>query len=546
MTELKRNKVFVRVYENGQTISLDPTETVPDSPLSWEVEETEDRFRLILHAKEEVNLATAGVKFTFDFHRNDRLFLNGYQSWTDSREWTVNGKMRGLDRLPRLIVRRYALTGYGDYGFAEYGKVGRLHGFSYAYIRRGDTFLLLGSLAENSGYTLIRFNTQGGTVSLRKDCDGRKVKGDFVLFDFLVLKGTEDEVFDKWFAAMGIPKPRGGRITGYTSWYNRYQDISQAIIEEDLAGFAGLEKKPDVFQIDDGYESFVGDWLSVDPVKFPRGMKEIASQIREAGMLPGLWLAPFAAEKESALAKEHPDWILRDEDGVPPDAGSNWSGCYGLDIYNEEVRDYLKKVFRTVLDEWGYGLVKLDFLYACCMLPRPDKTRGEIMADGMAFLRELCGDAILLGCGVPLASAFGIADYCRIGCDVSLSWNDAMRMRILHRERPSTRNTILNTVFRRQLNGRAFWNDPDVFLLREENLKLKDREKKILATVNALFGGVLFTSDNVGTYPPETKAFYEKIAALSPAAFRGAELERNTVVIRYEDNGEERKIRIRL
>lgn len=546
MIELKRNKLLARLALNGEVLSFDLDSDPNDGALTWELTETDDRFCLVLRAGEEVTLESVGAEFAFPFAGGDRLFLNGYQSWTDSREWTVNGKMRGISHLPRRVVDRFALTGYGDYGFVEYGGEGQLHGFSYAYVRRGEEYTLFGSLAEKTGFTLLRFDTERGTLSLQKDCKGRKFKGDYPVFDLAILQGRENEVFDRWFELMGVKKPRGGRITGYTSWYNRYQNISQGSIEEDLAGFAALAKKPDVFQIDDGYETFVGDWLKVDEVKFPEGMDAAAKKIREAGMLPGIWLAPFAAEKKSALVKEHPNWLLRDESGAPVEGGCNWSGFYGLDIYNEEVRAYLREVFRTVLDDWGYGLVKLDFLYACCIVSRPDRTRGEIMADGMALLRELCGDALILGCGVPLASAFGMADYCRIGCDVALNWDGDWYMRPLHRERPSTRNTILNTVFRRQLNGRAFWNDPDVFLLREDNLKLKPEEKRLLATVNALFGGVLFTSDNAGNYPPETKAFYEGIEKLSPAAFRGAELEKRAVVIRYEKDGEEKEVRVKL
>jgi alpha-galactosidase len=43
-----------------------------------------------------------------------------------------------------------------------------------------------------------------------------------------------------------------------------------------------------------------------------------------------------------------------------------------------------------------------------------------------------------------------------------------------HRERVSTKNSIDDTTFRRQLNGRAFMNDPDVFFLRDENCKLTE------------------------------------------------------------------------
>ncbi len=524
--------------------------------VDWAVQDTADRFVFSLHAERETELHSVRARFSFPFEKKMRLFLNGYQSWTDSREHAVetlprleaaargekngrarrilSGKLHSIDSLPRALVERYAFDRYGDYGFVTYGKkMGQLHGFSYAYIRRGEEYLLLGSLSEESGFTVIRFDTDGGWISLEKDCRGHHFTGDYRVFDLAILRGTENEVFDRWFALMGVPKPRGKRIFGYTSWYNLYENISEQSVTADLAGFAASEKQPDVFQIDDGYEQAVGDWLLTDEKKFPSGMAAAAEKIRAAGMTPGIWLAPFAAEKKSRLAKEHPDWLLKGKDGQPVIGGGNWSGFYALDIYHEGVREYLRKVFDTVIGKWGYSFVKLDFLYAACIQPRRDKTRAQVMYDGMRLLRELCGEAWILGCGVPLAPAFGLVDYCRIGCDVSLSWNDALYMRGMHRERVSTKNTVLNTVFRRQLNGRAFLNDPDVFLLREKNIRLTAGQKRILATVNALFGGVLFTSDNVSEYSAHSRKMYDELLSLSREDFISADLHGNLAVVTY-------------
>lgn len=515
--------------------------------LRWALYREDDRFSLTLQAGQEVELHSVKASFAFPFDKKDRLFLNGYQSWTDSREHAPGDTLHSLDAVPRSVVRKYAFDRYGDYTFVSYGKKrGQLHGFSYAYVRRGKEFTLFGSLAEESGFTVIRFDTAENTITLEKDCRGHHFTGEYTAFDLVILRGEEKEVFDRWFALMGIPAPRGKRIYGYTSWYDRYEDISEQSVSEDLAGFTSVERRPDVFQIDDGYEQAVGDWLLVDEEKFPSGMAAAAEKIRAAGMTPGLWLAPFAAEKESTLVKNHPDWLLRDDKGEPVVGGSNWSGFYALDIYNEEVRSYLREVFDTVIRRWGFTFVKLDFLYASCVIPRRDKTRAQVMYDGMRLLREVCGDAWILGCGVPLAPAFGLVDYCRIGCDVSLSWDDELYMRPMHRERVSTRNTVLNTVFRRELHGRAFLNDPDVFLLREKNTKLTRREKHLLATVNALFGGVLFTSDNVAEYSDESRKLYEELLTLSPSDFADAEVHDRHVTLRYIMGGKPKKLRIPL
>lgn len=60
-------------------------------------------------------------------------------------------------------------------------------------------------------------------------------------------------------------------------------------------------KKPDIpfdcFQIDDGYQSEIADWLCASSKKFPSGMKSIADDIHSCGMIAGLRLAPFAQRK---------------------------------------------------------------------------------------------------------------------------------------------------------------------------------------------------------------------------------------------------------
>ncbi len=514
MLELK--SVLFSYTADDAAFHASTNRSVQTEDVSLNVQTDGDIFSASLSAKREIRIDHLRAVFACPFDPSDRVFLNGYQSWTDSHEHFIADKMRGIDHIPVLVARKYAFSQYGDYNFVKYGTdPGHMHGWSYGYIRNGKEFRFIGSLAEDSGFTLIRVDTSKQELIIEKDCRGLYLNGDCEGIRVLLTEGEENTVFDKYFELLGVKlRPEAKPIFGYTSWYRHYQTVSMPVIEEDLAGLQSQKYKADVFQIDDGYQTAVGDWLLTDPDKFPDGMKAAADHIREAGMLPGLWLAPFVCEEKSVLCQEHPDWIVQDENGYDVKGGSNWSGFYALDIYNEEVRDYLRKVFRTVTQEWGYKLLKLDFLYAACIVPRRDKTRGQIMADGMRFLREIAGDAFILGCGVPLASAFGRVDYCRIGCDVSLDWDDLPHMRLTHRERVSTRSTVLDSVFRRQLNGRAFLSDPDVFLLRDDQNKLTSDQKLCLAEVNALCGSVLFTSDNAAGYNEVQSKVLDRIMRL--------------------------------
>ncbi|NTV90430.1 MAG: glycosyl hydrolase [Clostridiales bacterium] len=475
----------------------------------------------------------------FQYTQGDRIFANGYQSWTDSREFFMGEKLTSMSRLARPLWNKYQMHKYGDCTFQKYSrKTGDFHGFTYSYIRNGTKYKFLGSLSEKNGFTIIEEHTAENRLIVRKDCKGLNVKGSYEAFDLIWTVGNENEVFDTWFELMGIAKPGVMPMTGWTSWYNYYQFINEEIILDNIDNFKALDKKIDIFQIDDGYQTFVGDWLSVDGNKFPKGMKHIADRIKENGWKAGIWLAPFACETDSALYRDKKDWILKDEKGCEVLAGCNWSRFYALDIYNPEVREYIREVFRVVLQEWGYDLVKLDFLYAVCLVPRKDKTRGQIMTEAMQFLRECVGDKLILGCGVPLGPAFGLVDYCRIGCDVSLDWDDKPFMRLMLRERVSTCNTIKSTIGRRALNGRAFMNDTDVFLLRDDNTMLTEDQKITLATVNRLFGSLLFTSDNINMYDGKKLTAFKNMIDLKERCIERVEhYENGLVEVIYIEEG---------
>ena len=506
-----------------------------DDNLAYLVDVTDNRITLKLYPKKKLIIQEVSLRNPFVLEEDDRIFFNGYQDWTYSYESDKNTKNPGINEVPfkSFTLKKYHFDRYGDYNFAEYPNIeGYNHGWSYLYVRNNDDYKLLGSLNENFCFT--RFVYDHDQLIIIPDLKGYECYDSFVALDFCILNGKEDEVFDKYFEMLKIDKQGTGTganpITGYTSWYNHYQNITEKKLLNDLSGLSDV----DVFQIDDGYQTYVGDWLNINTNKFPNGLENIVNTIHDKGFKAGIWLAPFSAEKKSDIYKSHKDWLVKDEAGNPYACGCNWSTFYALDIYKVEVRQYLKQVFDTVFNKWGFDLVKLDFLYSACVLNRKDKPRGLIMADGMNLLRQLCTDKLILGCGVPLASAFGKVDYCRVGCDVSLKYDDVFYMKHMHNERNSTKRTMVDTIFRRQLDGRAFLNDPDVFILRDKNVSLTKEEKEKLAIINGLFGSLLFTSDDIGKYDEYKLSLYNKIKNLKGKA-KAITLNNNVVCVKYED-----------
>ena len=43
---------------------------------------------------------------------SEGMLFNGYQTWTLTREYSRNDKMRGLNGMPEGVIRRYSLDGY--------------------------------------------------------------------------------------------------------------------------------------------------------------------------------------------------------------------------------------------------------------------------------------------------------------------------------------------------------------------------------------------------------------------------------------------------
>ena len=521
--------------------------TADGSNADFELEtvNTDNALRIRLIPKRAIEIISFYAEREYAFGENSRFFANGFQSWTDTREFKKNDKMAGLGTIGKSFFgKKLGMKYVGDYAFVTpEDEAGKFHSHGFAYVRNGKMLDFVGSLSDRNGYTIIYADMNQNTLRYVKDLEGIKIDKPYEILDLYFTKGEYDEVFDAYFSAMGVQPLTDEKIKGYTSWYNYYQDISETIILRDLASLSKYKEYVNTYQIDDGYETKVGDWLIVDEKKFPNGMNAMAEAIHAEGFKAGIWLAPFGAQKGSKIALEHPDWLIKDGKGKPLFVGHNWGGFYALDIYNEGARAYIKKVFNTVLNEWDFDMVKLDFLYAAAAVPMYGKTRGEIAYDAIDLLRECVGDKQILGCGVQQLPCFGKVEYMRIGPDMSLGWAHTFLRKNMHREDVSTPNAIYNSIYRRCLNRRAFLCDPDVFLLRRTNIKFTFEQQKTLAKFIKLFGSVLFMSDDVSEYDSEQLAVFKEILADDDTDMIAVNEENEKVFIDYVQNGESKVLK---
>lgn len=326
--------------------------------------------------------------------------------------------------------------------------------------------------------------------------------------------------------------------TGWCSWYYYFTNVTEADV---LANLAALQRLRDVLpvecvQIDDGYQSEIGDWLRVNE-KFPHGMAWLAREIYHAGFRPGIWLAPFLLGERSQTYREHPDWVIRDGVGDPVVAMRNWGQrTFGLDGSRADTVAWVRDLFREVAEGWGYDYVKVDFLYAAALngvRSEPRVPRVEAYRRLLGAVREGVGPRrFVLGCGALMGASVGLVDGMRIGPDVAPWWRYQTREEREGRARPrrnparpqangepATEAAVRNTMTRAWMHGRLWVNDPDCLLVRDERTKLTLDEVRTLATVVALSGGMTLSSDDLTGLPPERLAL---LSMALPPLPRGA------------------------
>ena len=342
-------------------------------------------------------------------------------------------------------------------------------------------------------------------------------------------------------AAPASPGRRRSPIGGFETWYNHYLDIDEPIIRRDLEALPAngnlvnalfLSKgRPVVFQIDDGWEKRVGDWAP-HAGKFPSGMAGLARDIEARGLIPGLWLAPFLAMPDSDLAKNHPDWLLRDASGAPIVAGWNpgWGGeVHCLDLSQPAVEDYLFGLFDAIVNEWGFQYLKLDFLYAGMI-------RGALARGGAAWehyervLRRITSIAAdrrgkpvaWLACGAPIETTAPLMPLMRIGADTRETWDWPILRLVGHQGRPSAKVNLGHTLARSLLDGTLLLNDPDVVFCRDRRIALGDSEKFVIGLAARMFASQILVSDDPAEFGQTPAAAPASAAAPAPASASNA------------------------
>jgi alpha-galactosidase len=405
-----------------------------------------------------------------------RIYEEGWQSWSPSQVYPL------LETPARATS---ALSYRGNYGGTRpMPEPGEFSGEGLLALHRGtaEPIVVIGADEATDTVPRITARLSGNEVTVWADGPVSATEHPAEAGVAAALAG-----FGDGFAARASVSPLRPAPTVWCSWYHYFTEVTQADMSENIAAIAELDLPVEVVQLDDGYQSEIGDWLSLS-ARFD-SLAEMVARITDTGRRAGIWIAPFLAGARSRLAAEHPDWLISDPDG-PVRANHNWDqDTFGLDPTHPGVQAYLAEVFGHFVD-LGFDFFKTDFLFAAALDGGRHSGLSPVAGyrQGLDVIRQAIGDAYLLGCGAPILPSVGKVDAMRISPDTAPHFEPEGG----DLSRPSGRAAIATSRGRAWQHGRFWINDPDCLLARPA---VENREE--LATCIAEVGGLRASSDRI-------------------------------------------------
>jgi alpha-galactosidase len=320
-------------------------------------------------------------------------------------------------------------------------------------------------------------------------------------------------------------------LNGWCEWFFAYEQVSEEEVLRN-AEFAARVLRPyglEYIQLDEGFQRWHGEWEGND--RFPHGMKWLADRIRALGLRPGIWLAPYVISEPTDVFQQHPEWLLRHPDGRLkrvgpwPSEDSDWARGenpkrYGLDITHPGAAQWLAELCGTVANQWGYKLLKIDFvdwsLLSAHRYHDPGVTRAAAYRKGFEIMRRAVGpEGHLLDCG-PGPVTVGLLDSMRIELDQNYGYpQQAWKQYFGH-----TASSASAAAKRYYFHRRAWINDADHVCL--DLLPLA--QAQAAATLIALTGGNTLSGDRLPDLDPMRLEILKKVFPSTGEAARPVDL----------------------
>ena len=214
--------------------------------------------------------------------------------------------------------------------------------------------------AEGTGVRVIA----GQEVTHFKLHPGEEVRSPLMVLQFW--RGGDwiraQNIWRRWILAHNVPRPGGKALEPLllaTSFmlYDQGSTSTAASETEFIGRYLQEQLKIDYWWTDAGWYPCegsgwpkTGTW-EVNTKRFPKGLREVSDYVHANGMKTLLWFEPERVAKETWLAVQHPEWLLR----------SPHTEYLLLDEGNPEATRWLVDHVDTLLTTEGIDLYREDF-----------------------------------------------------------------------------------------------------------------------------------------------------------------------------------------
>lgn len=349
-----------------------------------------------------------------------RFLSNGFQSWSNSGWVNTSTQLSDAELKSALEDDDENRDGLGL-------------SWDYTYIVTDQQSVFLGSLGaarlkpwievyKESDKTIFNITAGGAgeTIALQA---GEVLQAD----SWILAENPEPKAVLKGYASLLKSYPEQGPVkTGWNSWYYYWAAVDEQDIREHVEtvppfiseqfNSAGRDVPPMTLVVDDGWESMWGDWVAND--KFA-SIETLATDIKNAGLEAGIWIAPFLASDQSEVYANHPEWFVADKTYSHP------TGTYYiLDTSHPEAQEHLFNTVKSLVDA-GYKKLKVDFLMVGTVEGQRYKaiTGMEAFHLGMDIIRRAAGsETYILACGSPGLAVFSYVNAWRLGADIAFEY----------------------------------------------------------------------------------------------------------------------------
>jgi hypothetical protein len=305
--------------------------------------------------------------------------------------------------------------------------------------RQPDAALLLGYVRADeaspdlSGH--FRLSQGGDALSASARFLGRVLgPTETIVLNTLYIAGAADsfaalEAYGDAMAKFSGCPVRTGPTSLWCSWYAHRMGMTEEKVLAN-AEVAARHFKPlglEIMQLDHGWQrgDVTGDWVPNE--RFAHGLSWLAQQLHERHRLRlGVWIAPTDVAETSTVFQQHPDWMLKGDDGKPR---INWRwywkpnpNCYELDATHPAAVQSVVDTFRR-LTSWGVTYYKIDFIASSggehFVQHDPKATRGwSNLRRAMEAIRTGAGEAAWIRyCQTPPLLSAGLANSAYGGGD---------------------------------------------------------------------------------------------------------------------------------